>query len=77
MNIKQLTEQSQRELTKKIVNFKWTEKERESFEQVKQMLTSDTVMAYFDRTKQTKLTTDASPWVLSAILSQKTPGTDD
>ena len=66
-----------RELTKKNVNFKWTEKERESFEQVKQMLTSDTVMAYFDGTKQTELTTDASPWGLSAILSQKTPGTGD
>ena len=66
-----------RELTKKNVNFKWTEKERESFEQVKQMVTSDTVMAYFDGTKQTELTTDASPWGLSAILSQKTPGTDD
>ena len=27
--------------------------------------------------KQTELTTDASPWGLSAILLQKTPGTDD
>lgn len=34
-------------------------------------------MAYFDPTKQTELTTDASPWGLSAILSQKTPGNDD
>ena len=66
-----------RELTKKNVNFKLTEKERESFKQVKQMLTSDTVMAYFNGTKQMELTTDASPWGLSAILSQKTPGTDD
>ena len=51
-----------RELKKKNVNFTWTEKERESFEQVKQMLTSDMVMADFDGTKQTELTTDASPW---------------
>ena len=37
------------------------------------MLTSDTVMAYFDKEKHTELTTDASPWGLSAILSQHTP----
>jgi hypothetical protein len=31
-------------------------------------------MAYFDQAKETHLTTDASPWGLSAILSQKAPG---
>ena len=41
------------------------------------MLTSDTVMAYFDKEKHIELTTDASPWGLSAILSQHTPGQDD
>ena len=34
-------------------------------------------MAYFDQNKHTELTTDASPWVLSAILSQCMPGTND
>ena len=34
-------------------------------------------MAYFDKNKKTELTTDASPWGLSAILSQSTPGHDD
>ena len=44
---------SLRELTKKSVNFKWIEIERESFEQVKQMLTSDRVMAFLtERSKQ-------------------------
>ena len=30
-----------------------------------------------DPDKNTEVTTDASPWGLSAILSQKTPGQDD
>ena len=34
-------------------------------------------MAYFDKNKKTELTTDASPWGLSAILSQSTPGHND
>jgi hypothetical protein len=34
-------------------------------------------MAYFDQNKHTELTTDASPWGLSAILSQRMPGTND
>ena len=40
-------------------------------------MTSNTVMAYFDQTKQTDLITDASPWGLSAILAQKTTTHDD
>ena len=35
------------------------------------------IMAYFDKNKTTVLTTDASPWKLSAILSQHSPGQDD
>ena len=66
-----------RELTKKNVRFKWTEKEDVAFKKVKEILTSDTVMTYFDKKKQTELVTDASPWGLSAILSQHTPGKDD
>ena len=34
-------------------------------------------MAYFDKSKQTELFTDASPTGLSAILSQKTPEKED
>ncbi len=41
------------------------------------MLTSETVMAYFDPSKETEVTTDASPVGLSAILSQTTPGKQD
>ena len=34
-------------------------------------------MAYFDRNKHTEVTTDASQWGLSAILSQCMPGAND
>ena len=66
-----------RELTKKNVPFQWAELHKRAFQKVKDMLTSDTIMAYFDKEKQTELTTDASPWGLSAILLQHTPGQDD
>ena len=48
-----------------------------SFEKIKEMLTSNVTMAYFDPDKVTEWTTDASPVGLSAILSQKTPGRND
>lgn len=66
-----------RQLTTKNAHFRWTRQEHSAFDNIKSALTSDTVMAYFDPTKQTELTTDASPWGLSAILSQKTPSNDD
>ena len=66
-----------RELTKKDVSFQWKDEHEQAFRKVKEMLTSDTVMAYFDKDKQTELTTDVSPWGLSAILSQHTPRRND
>jgi hypothetical protein len=66
-----------RELTKKDAHFQWTDQQDRAFCQVKTMLTSDTVMAYFDKNKLTEVVTDASPWGLSAILSQHTAGADD
>ena len=66
-----------RELMKKNVQFHWKQHHQHAFQKVKDALTSDTVMAYFDKSKQTELTTDASPWGLSAILSQCTPGSED
>ena len=66
-----------RDLTKKNASFVWTAQHEAAFNKVKEALTSDTVMAYFDSQKQTELVTDASPWGLSAILSQKTPGKND
>ena len=66
-----------RALTKKNTIFQWTDKHERAFQDVKQALTSDTVVCYFDQSKDTELVTDASPYGLSAILSQKIPGTDD
>ena len=66
-----------RKLTVKNAKFCWTKREQNAFENIKSALTSNTVMAYFDQTKQTELITDASPWKLSAILAQKTTTHDD
>ena len=66
-----------RELTKKNTPFEWTEEQDVAFKEVKKMLTSKAVMAYFDSNKQTEVVTDASPWGLSAILLQHTAGSDN
>ena len=72
-NFSDLTEPL-RELTKKNVPFKWSSRQAQSFNAVKAALMSETVMTYFDKTKQTELITDASPFGLSAILTQKGSG---
>ena len=66
-----------RELIKKNTQFQWGDDQQQAFQRVKNLLTSDTVMAYFDNNKITELVTDASPWGLSAILSQHTSGHND
>ena len=62
------------ELIKKDVGFIWTKVHGQAFDKIKRLLTSKTIMAYFDQQKETELITDASPVGLSAILFQKTPG---
>ena len=57
--------------------FQWESEHARAFQKVKELLARDTVMAYFDKTKQTELTTDALPFGLSAILTQRTPRQDD
>ena len=49
-----------RELTKKDARFQLKSEHAQAFQKVKELLTNDTVMAYFDKTKQTELTTDSS-----------------
>ena len=66
-----------RELTKKNVQFCWQNQHEEAFIALKTALTNAPVMAYFDKNKQTFVTVDASPVGISAILSQKAPGTED
>ena len=42
-----------RRLTAKSVQFKWTQECDKAFNELKQLLTSDQVMAYFDPQKET------------------------
>ena len=64
-----------RALTQKNAVFNWTEVHDQAFLKIKQALTSDIVMSYFDKDKYTEVLTDASHYGLSAILSQVTTGT--
>ena len=66
-----------RQLTKKSVPFTWTATHQNAFHQLTNALVSTTCMAYFDTTKETMVTVDASPVGVSAILSQRTEGKDD
>jgi len=75
-NFSDLTEPL-RNLTKKNAKFCWTPRHEKAFQATKAALTSDTVMDYFDKHKNTELITDASPTGLSAILSQHSQGKDD
>ena len=66
-----------RKLTKKDQPFRWEAEHSQSFNTIKELLTSAETMAYFDSSKETELLTDASPSGLSAILIQHTPGKDN
>ncbi len=58
------------ELIHKDAKWKWGEDEQSSFTRLKDALTIQEVMTYFDPNKQTKIFVDASPVGLSAILTQ-------
>jgi hypothetical protein len=58
------------ELIKKDITFSWGERQQNAFEKLKEVLCSDTVLAYPDFSKQFILTTDASKIAVAAILSQ-------
>ena len=64
-------------LTKKDHPFRWEAEHSQSFNTIKELLTSAETMAYFDCSKETELLTDASRSGLSANLIQHTPGKDD
>ena len=65
-----------RVLTKENSRFTWTSSHQTAFDQLKRALTCDPVMSYFDTTKDTFITVDASPVGISAILTQKGADTD-
>uniref|UniRef100_A0A672G681 Reverse transcriptase RNase H-like domain-containing protein n=1 Tax=Salarias fasciatus TaxID=181472 RepID=A0A672G681_SALFA len=59
-----------RELTKKGTPWHWSSVHAKALQDMKDSLTSDTVMSYFDPEKHTELVVDASPVGLGAILYQ-------
>lgn len=63
-------------LTKKHTKFQWGSEQDESFEQLKQKLTSEPVLALYDPDAETELHTDASSKGLAAMLLQRREGSD-
>ena len=59
-----------RELLKKDATWHWSTECEKSFNTVKQLLSSETVMSYFDSEKKTTVYVDASPVGIGAILVQ-------
>ena len=59
-----------RELLKKEVKWNWTEKCEEAFQDVKNQLSGDTVMAFYDPKKKPTVVVDGSPVGLGDILLQ-------
>jgi len=62
-----------RELLKVNAKFQWTSGYQRSFERVREMWTDDTVMAYFDPRRKTRLKTNARPGGMAAAMKQYDP----
>ena len=62
-----------RKLLRKDTPWRWTEEENKTFESLKNLVTSDLVVAHYDSKLPTSLIVDASPEGLGAILTQKQP----
>lgn len=58
------------ELTRKNVPFNWTERQQKSFDKLKEILTSDSVLAYPNFEKDFVLITDASKTGIGGLLAQ-------
>ena len=58
-----------RHLTQKGVKWSWTAAQQTAFDNLKASISHDSIMAYYDSAKTTRLTVDASPYGLGAILS--------
>lgn len=59
-----------RRLLKKDVSFEWGPEQEKAFEALKQGLTSDVALAYYDVKSQTRVIADAGPVGLGAVLTQ-------
>lgn len=60
-----------RNLTRQSTDWKWDCKQQSAFDKLKEELSSETIMTYFDPTSEVKILVDASPIGLGAIMSQK------
>lgn len=58
------------ELTKQNHRFKWTQECNQSFEKLKSLITSDSILSHFDSKNPILLACDASPYGLGVVLSQ-------
>lgn len=58
-------------LTKEGVKWKWGPREDQAFRQIKDRLTHAPVMAYYQQGAKTRVTTDASPVGVGAVLEQE------
>lgn len=59
-----------RQLTKKDANFEWGPKQQEAFEYLKQNLTNEIALGYYNVKSRTQVIADASPVGLGAVLIQ-------
>ncbi|XP_053380302.1 uncharacterized protein K02A2.6-like [Mercenaria mercenaria] len=59
-----------RQLIKKGVDWKWDKEQQDAFETLKNNLSSNTVMTYFNPKAETELIVDASPVGIAAIMLQ-------
>ena len=60
-----------RRLTSKSVRFEWTKECQTSFQELKELLVSDMVMAYYDPKLPTRVYVDESPVGVASTLAQK------
>ena len=66
-----------RELTKKNARFQWSVKCQESFDKIKEKLSTKSLNTYYDPNRETKVIVDGSKKDgLGAILAQKNPNTE-
>ena len=61
------------DLTSKNAKWKWGSKEAAAFSQIKHLLNCAPVMAYYNQNAKTRITMDASPVGLGAIIEQEQP----
>src|SRR6266436_6525208 len=59
------------ELTRKENPFNWTQRQQESFEELKSLLITKPILSIYDPSKETELHTDASKVGIGSILIQK------